>query len=250
MRLRELFDKPVSYHMSGKDEYSFEIDDKLYRFEFARLNYGIGLNVAFCEVDEDTDECIYTVTDSGHNIKVFSTVVEILRKLLTEFDVKILIFTAEEPNRRKLYLRMVKKLIPDWHVYEIPQRHSVSYRVFSPALSNEEFMEMCKKSIAVGNMPYIPMDFYNYEMCIELLNINLSYFQYIPTPDEKADNNWSEVYKKICLYAVSELNLHINLIPEKYRDYDICSAALELNPKLLNFNVIPKDILARFANEN
>lgn len=250
MRLRELFDKPVSYHASGKDEFSFEIDDNLYRFEYARLNYGIGLSVSFCEVDEDTDECIYSVTDSGHNIKVFSTVVEILRKLLTEYDVKILSFTAEEPNRRKLYLRMIKKLIPDWRVYEIPGKSSVSYRVFSPTLSNEEFMEMCKRSIAVGNMPYIPMDFYNYEMCIEILNINLWYFQYIPTPDKKTDNNWGVEYKKICLYAVSKLGLQLQHIPEKYRDYDICAAALDLNPKLLHFNVIPKDILTRLTSEN
>ena len=249
MRLRELFDTPVAYHMSGKDEYSFEIDGTTYRFEYARLNYGFGLSVSFCEVDKETNDCIYTVTDSGNNVKVFATVVEILRKLITELDVKILSFTADEDNRRKLYMRMIKKLIPDWRVYEIPLKNTRSYRVFSPKLSYAEFMELCKKSITAGNMLYIPNEFYTYEMCTELLDANPAFFAHIPTPEQKTDNNWKDTYKKLCLYAINKIGLQLKHIPLQYRDYDICSAAAVKNPTELYFNSIPKDILIRIQAE-
>lgn len=58
----------------------------------------------------------FAVTGTGNATEVFSIVVDIMKSFLSEYKTKIdrLTFNAIEESRKKLYYRMVQRLLPDW----------------------------------------------------------------------------------------------------------------------------------------
>ena len=112
----ELFDKPVEYwadEEDGRPVYKFQVSDTGYQFMYDILMSDNCIDVSFCALDKN-NECEYDIMNSGNSVLVFSTVVSILKKLLDDLHPRMLIFSAKEPRRQKLYLRMVKSLLPTW----------------------------------------------------------------------------------------------------------------------------------------
>lgn len=60
----------------------------------------------------------FSVTGTGNSAEVFSNVVDIMRSFLSKYKNKInvLTFNALEPSRKKLYHRMVQRLLPAWEL--------------------------------------------------------------------------------------------------------------------------------------
>lgn len=51
----------------------------------------------------------YTITDTGHQYSVFTTIMEIMKDFSQLYPVEWWYFTADEPSRKKLYNRMINR---------------------------------------------------------------------------------------------------------------------------------------------
>jgi hypothetical protein len=216
------------------------------------IDYGIFLDwhdrmlsASFCQFDEN-DACRYDITSSGNNLKVFSTVVHVISSLQAKFD--ILAMTAEGKNRQSLYTRMVKKVVPQWTVYKKADNDGLlSIYAVSPSISNKEITQMIFSDAKEHDhyYPIIPDELKNYELCklqIER-DPNLGIID-LPLPENNpTDPNWESLYIKLVKYAFSLKNFivgNISIVPEKYRDYDICLAAVSANGNLISY--VPETI--------
>lgn len=114
MFLTELFDKPV------------KITNEIYDREGVLVQFDVeGVPYAFHAVQAYGDPTAWDIefsgkgttkiTGTGNEIKVFSTVVQIMKNMLQLYNIEKFYFTAEEPSRQKLYNRLVDKLLPTWH---------------------------------------------------------------------------------------------------------------------------------------
>lgn len=58
----------------------------------------------------------FGLTGTGNAAEVMATVSDIMREFLQQYkgSVKAITFTADEASRKSLYIRMVKRLLPDW----------------------------------------------------------------------------------------------------------------------------------------
>ena len=120
--ITELFDKPLEWKwVKNTNMYhaaKFNINDKTYDFYVAKVD------------DETTDSAWeigfeletpagmpndVSITKSGDQHKVFSTVIAIMKDFMSWNAVSRLYFSSEEPSRTKLYNRMVDTLLPNWH---------------------------------------------------------------------------------------------------------------------------------------
>jgi hypothetical protein len=70
--------------------------------------------------DPDTFD-IWGMTGTGHSTEVLSTAVDITRSFLEQMDTRIeeITFNAKngEDSRASLYVKMIKRLIPNWDLY-------------------------------------------------------------------------------------------------------------------------------------
>lgn len=119
MRLYELFDNPEGWTTRSVGEtlyHSFIIDDIEYvvRIErdtkFPRLKLDSAYAVVFGIKGQDQYGLDYSITRTGNQYKVFSTVIEIIRSFVSDKSPSVLRFVAEERSRQKLYNRMVRSL--------------------------------------------------------------------------------------------------------------------------------------------
>lgn len=69
------------------------------------------------EVDQDKS---FGLTGAGNAAGVMSTVVDITRTFLEQYkdNVMELAFLAKEESRASLYAKMIKRLLPDWNLYQ------------------------------------------------------------------------------------------------------------------------------------
>lgn len=251
MILRELFDRPVDYSRNG-NEYRFSIGGINYKFNyFLRLSHR-AISVQFCELERNSERnCRYDITNSGNHIKVFSTVVSIMREVIEEFRPILIHFTAEEDSRKKLYMRMVKSLVPSWKLYTGGEdgEEMLVFSVLEPRITKEEISRLAISSIeeeSIISLKMIPKEFYTYELCLAILRKNLSYFYLIPTPKEKvADVEWPKMYKLLCIELVSDYGSKLGMIPMDYRDYEVCLAAVRDDSSVLERNLIPNSVRSR-----
>ena len=58
------------------------------------------------------------ITGTGNAALVMATVSNIIQELIVRYvgEVDVLAFTADEPSRQSLYLRMIKRLLPTWDI--------------------------------------------------------------------------------------------------------------------------------------
>ena len=141
MRLRELFDQPVPFTVDiatnygyeasfavGEDDYTFHayMEDDEYVREFPDDEREA--EIEFCKIVNGF--CHQGISKGPNSNQVFSTVVAITKDLIAKYPITALIFSAKEENRKSLYLRMVKKLLPAWSV----KQHGGKIIVSEPVL--------------------------------------------------------------------------------------------------------------------
>jgi len=191
------------------------------------------IEVSFCAIDKN-DECEYDIMNSGNSVLVFSTVVSILKKLLDDLHPRMLIFSAKEPSRRKLYLRMVKTLLPTWEtsVFDDGDDGSMGLVVKDPTFSISDIQKLILTDIknVVGSFIFPPLVL-NYEIGHTLINqVGGQYITNVPTPDEMLTNpNWIVDYKILCKEALltNYYPASLDLIPKEYRDEHLCMIAVK-----------------------
>jgi len=68
----------------------------------------------------------YGITGTGHQYKLFTTVMDIMKDFSQRYGVEWWTFTAHEPSRKKLYDRMVSKFGRKYFILDIgEERHYV-----------------------------------------------------------------------------------------------------------------------------
>lgn len=105
----------------------------------------------------------YDRTGDGNSIEVFSVVVDIMRSFLSRYqDIHILEFNADEKSRRKLYERMIRRLLPTWKLTThlgmfMVQRPDTVTEVFQPG-KNWQWVEQDEDhavaKFEVGGVPF------------------------------------------------------------------------------------------------
>lgn len=87
----------------------------------------------------------FGLTGTGNSAEVMSTVVDIMREFLQMYHGKIdtIGFTASEPSRQKLYMRMMKRLLPNWdiHTYSADSGSGLGFTVAAPDNLEEEIID-------------------------------------------------------------------------------------------------------------
>ena len=138
MLLRELWDKPVKYYADedeyGQPVYKFQVGGKVYQFMYDISMSGNCVDVSFCALGKGSD-CEFGIMNSGKSVLVFSTAVAIMRQILADNKPRLLTFSAKESSRQKLYLRMVKHLLPTWETDTYDDNGSMGLLVRDPTFS-------------------------------------------------------------------------------------------------------------------
>lgn len=109
MLVWEIFDNILSY---DKNNYGFNIGDIYYRV-FFKLN-GKKYSFRFYQYKNKNDmindfDGRDDITGTGNQLKVFSTVIEILKDFIKKENPYEIYFSAKEPSRKKLYSHILKK---------------------------------------------------------------------------------------------------------------------------------------------
>lgn len=96
----------------------------------------------------------FGLTGTGNSAEVMSTVADIMRAFLKEYQgkIKALIFTAAEESRQSLYARMTKKLLPNWTI----ERNDKEFVLVAPKASQSDIREgrtVINKTTAVQQAP-------------------------------------------------------------------------------------------------
>ena len=125
--ITELFQpgKNWQWEFRGSEEVAaqFNVDKHAYRFHAFDDDGTWEVEFALSDNKDDDDRPLsslgkYGLTGTGNAAEVMSIVADIMRSFLSEYDDKItaLKFSANEPSRKALYLRMIKRLLPNWRV--------------------------------------------------------------------------------------------------------------------------------------
>ena len=102
------------------------------------------------EVDQDKS---FGLTGSGNAAEVMSTVVDITRAFLEQYkdNVMELAFLAKEESRASLYAKMIKRLLPDWNLYQ-RNKGGTEFYLTNPKAYDLEEAELDPKGW--GETPY------------------------------------------------------------------------------------------------
>ena len=117
MLLKELFDKPEEIKWTYFNKYQAHGI-----FNINKMQYAIHINDIsdYQEKDYDPGDVVdieflvkgtrkgQGITDTGNEIKVFSTVISGITEWVKQYKPKVISFIAKEPSRRKLYERMIR----------------------------------------------------------------------------------------------------------------------------------------------
>ena len=123
MLLKELFDKPLKYRWIEKDsDYyvaSFSFINSKYNtkitydveFDNRAANRHNDYEITFAMTDRDRNILVpkIGITNSGDEIKVFSTIMKIIENFVNMKNPKFLIFRAAENSRIKLYSKIINR---------------------------------------------------------------------------------------------------------------------------------------------
>ena len=124
-QLNELFQagKNWKWEFRGSEEAfaSFKIGDVEYiRHAHSKPRDPKSWIIEFKTRDEVDQDKSFGLTGSGNAAEVMSTVVDITRAFLEQYkdNVMELAFLAKEQSRASLYAKMIKRLLPDWNLYQ------------------------------------------------------------------------------------------------------------------------------------
>ena len=104
----------------------FTVGDREYQwvaFSHARVKNPTKWQVQFRmkrKEDDPNDLDMFGTTGTGNSTEVMSTAIDITRAFLKEYGDKVLelSFDAKENSRISLYNKMIKRLLPDWNLYQ------------------------------------------------------------------------------------------------------------------------------------
>lgn len=114
-------DVPYRFYAYSNGENDWEVEFKINSNEYdqnGKIKFGTKFGLA----------------GTGNSAEVMSTVVDIMREFLEMYRGKIdtIGFTAEEPSRQKLYMRMMKRLLPDWTISTYDSGSGLGFTVVAP----------------------------------------------------------------------------------------------------------------------
>lgn len=142
--ISELFVKPnISWEWTVKNAHrakaEFTIGDVKYFFS-AVSHTPFVWEVEFRALVNRTQR--YGITGTGKSAIVMSTIVDIMRDFLSEYngDINQLVFTADEESRRSLYRAMIKRLLPTW---EFNESETGEFRLSRPTVQTEAMNMNC-----------------------------------------------------------------------------------------------------------
>lgn len=137
MKLKELFDKPVPYEWTTQSDetWNAEFDIGPVHYEFIAL-----VSNPYPDEDEDVEIEIeffhrtergvptHKVSGVGNEHILFATVVSIMRDVITNMKPDTIIYSAAEPNRARLYKRMLSRLLPTAKTVHYNNKNFVSLK--------------------------------------------------------------------------------------------------------------------------
>lgn len=120
-------DVPYRFYAYSNGENDWEVEFKINSNEYdqnGKIKFGTKFGLA----------------GTGNSAEVMSTVVDIMREFLEMYRGKIdtIGFTAEEPSRQKLYMRMMKRLLPNWTISTYDSGSGLGFTVVAPDNLEEE----------------------------------------------------------------------------------------------------------------
>jgi hypothetical protein len=112
---------PYRFYAYSNSENDWEVEFKINSNEYdqhGKIKFGTKFGLA----------------GTGNSAEVMSTVVDIMREFLEMYRGKIdtIGFTAEEPSRQKLYMRMMKRLLPNWTISTYDSGSGLGFTVVAP----------------------------------------------------------------------------------------------------------------------
>lgn len=160
MRLQELFNNTSTgwrwtFRGSEEAEAAFDISDVEYKFyAYTHSRQPGEWEVEFKAVEGVDPRQRFGLTGTGNSAKVMSTVVDILKDFLHEYEDKILslTFTAKEHSRKDLYARMVRRLLPTWDFKQ--DRNEFLLTAPKPAVNLAETTEEDRALISLSSAMY------------------------------------------------------------------------------------------------
>ena len=127
----------------------FQVGEVPYRFHAysnGENDWEVEFKVRTTDNSRDARQQLKTrfgLTGTGNSAEVMSTVVDIMREFLEMYRGKIdtIGFTAEEPSRQKLYMRMMKRLLPNWTISTYDSGSGLGFTVVAPDNLEEEVLD-------------------------------------------------------------------------------------------------------------
>lgn len=124
MLLNEVLQSPVEWKVTNQIVDAFEA---IFHLNTNQGPSKFGFN-AFVDSDDGTTWTIsfhqwikgrdvYNITKTGSELIVFSTIIDIMRAFIKKYKPQLMYFGAEEPSRMKLYLKLIRTLLPNWYVF-------------------------------------------------------------------------------------------------------------------------------------
>lgn len=123
-KIYELFQSGQRWRQTYSDSHEFiaefKIKDKDYIFHAYQNEPGLWAIEFLLDEPRSGEKRNnkFGILNTGDSVKVFSTVVDIMREFMFKYSyhIKQLIFSADEPSRKKLYKSMIKRLLPKWRL--------------------------------------------------------------------------------------------------------------------------------------
>lgn len=145
MIIAELFEpgKQWQWSFTGSEEAVavFHVGEVPYKFyAYAEIGHPGYWNVEFSNATRGRPMGRYAkfgLTGTGNSAEVMSTIADIMREFLKKYKVTTLLFTADEPSRKSLYFRMIKRLLPGWNIGE----HDKVIAVSAPKGLDEQVLD-------------------------------------------------------------------------------------------------------------
>ena len=109
----------------------FQINNLIYTFIANDLENDSTWDIEFRTdpIDDNAKIDSYGITNTGNQYAVYVTILDLINKFVQQHDPEVMIWQAEEPNRKKLYLRIIAQSFPDWKV----ELHNPHIWIYNPS---------------------------------------------------------------------------------------------------------------------
>ena len=171
--INEIFSKDKNWEWEYEDRYeaaaSFTVGEIPYKFYV----YSEGNRIWGIEFRTDSNRAPglvksrFGLTGTGNSVEVMSIIVDIMKSFVDRYnsDIDKLEFSAEEPSRKRLYLHIVKRLLPEWKVIDhgdefevVKPNRRITEAVLKVPLTNDDFKAV--KELMSHPMPAIVAPIY------------------------------------------------------------------------------------------